>query len=319
MTKHSILVTGGNGFIGSQVAKQLHNAGHTITIVDLASENPFVPGVTIVQDYQEFFARNTVKYDTVVHLAAEHLVSQSVTDPAKYYVNNVVKMKDMLDNIVAVGIKNIIFSSSGNVYGRQGIHSQLIEDSYYDPENPYASTKVAGEMLIRDYATAYGMNYVTFRYFNASGADPDAKSGYTQVPPTHVVPILCKSILNQSAFTVFGSDYRTKDGTCIRDYVHVTDIARAHTLAIDFIDNGGRNETFNLGAGVGYSVNDLITHATAVINQTPQIKMADRRPGDPDQLVADISKAGRLLKWEPEYTINDIIAHSWAWEKINQK
>jgi UDP-glucose 4-epimerase len=314
--KHNILVTGGSGFVGSQVAAQLHAAGHNITIVDLVDKKPEVPGHIIVRDYHSFFFHNRIKYDTVIHLAAHHLVEQSVTEPAKYYVNNVVKMKEMLDSMVAVGIKNIIFSSSGNTYGRQGAAGiPLKEDIYYDPENPYASTKVAGEMLIKDYSKAYGINYVNFRYFNAAGADPQCRFGYTQRPATHVMPILCNKILNKQPFTIYGSDYDTIDGSCVRDYVNVADIALAHERALEFLNSGGKNETFNIGGGSsGISVKQLVGIAAEVVGVDPVIEYAGRRAGDPAMLVADISKAKQLLNWSPQYTIRDTITHAWNWE-----
>ncbi len=313
---HNILITGGAGFVGSQVTDELVANGHTVTVVDLVGKKPGVPGHSIVRDYHEHFVHNKIKYDTVIHLAAEHLVEQSVTEPAKYYVNNVVKMKEMLDCIVATGIKNILFSSSGNVYGRQGASGfPISEDRYYDPENPYASTKIAGEMLIKDYSRAYGLNYVNFRYFNAGGADPECRFGYTQRPATHVIPILCNKILNKQEFTIYGSDYDTFDGTCVRDYVNVADLARAHKLAIDFLDSGQKNETFNIGGGHGgVSVKQLVEYTSKIVGTEPVVKYADRRPGDPAMLIADISKAKRLLGWEPKYSIHDTIKHAWNWE-----
>lgn len=315
--KHKILVTGGNGFIGSQVVTSLVEAGHDVTIVDFVGKKPGVPGHCIERDYHAFFSYNKIKFDTVVHLAAEHLVEQSVTAPAKYYINNVIKMKHMLDAMVEVGIKNIIFSSSGNVYGRQGATGfPLTEDLYYDPENPYASTKVAGEMLIKDYARAYGINYVNFRYFNAGGADPECRFGYIQRPATHVIPILCNKILNKQPFTIFGNDYNTHDGTCVRDYVNVADIASAHLNALEFLDNGNKNQTFNLGGNsTGVSLKELVKYAAEVVGVEPIVNFGPRREGDPAILVANISKAKKLLGWEPKYDIKETIKHAWNWEQ----
>ena len=313
--KHNVLITGGSGFVGSQVAAELVDQGHKVTIVDLVDKKEGVPGDIIVRDYHAFFSHNRIKYDTVIHLAAEHLVAQSVTEPDKYYVNNVIKMKYMLDSIVATGIKNIVFSSSGNTYGRQGANGLLVEDSYYDPENPYASTKVAGEMLIRDYARAYDLNYVNFRFFNAAGADPVCRFGYTQRPATHVLPILCSKIINKEAFTIYGNDYNTPDGTCVRDYVNVADLARAHQCALELFDKGPVREAFNLGGGsAGVSVKDLVDHAGDILGITPVIEYAGRREGDPAILVADISKASSMLNWRPVYSIRDTIRHAWDWE-----
>ncbi len=314
--KHNILITGGSGFVGSQVALHLYYQGHNITIVDLVGKKEHVPGDIIISDYEDFFKNNTKKYDTVIHLAAEHLVEQSVTEPAKYYLNNVVKMKTMLDRMVELGIENIIFSSSGNTYGRQGANGPLVEDMYYDPENSYASTKVVGERLIKDYATAYGLKYINFRYFNAAGADPSCLFGYTQRPATHVIPILCNKILNKETFTIFGNDYPTPDGTCVRDYVNVADLANAHVKALDFLIAGFHNETFNIGGGSGgISVKDLVDIAGEVVGRAPVVEFAGRRAGDPAMLVADISKAKRLLNWEPQYTVKDSIQHAWNWER----
>jgi UDP-glucose 4-epimerase len=316
MKNHKVLITGGGGFIGSQVAWELHAQGHEVTIVDRELPRNILPGVYRVSDYLDFFENNETQYDTVIHLAAEHIVPVSVTEPEKYYTNNVVKMKAMLDFMVARRIKNIIFSSSGNVYGRQGWHGQLSEDKYYDPENPYASTKVAGEMLIKDYARAYGIKYVNFRYFNAAGADPLCRFGYTQRPATHVIPILCNKVLNGETFQIFGNDYLTKDGTCVRDYVHVADLATAHAKALEFLDSGKCNETFNIGGGsAGVSVTDLVGVARLTVGKKPVVEYLSRREGDPAMLVANIKKAEHMLGWKPKYSINQIVEHAWEWEK----
>lgn len=317
MSKHNVLITGGGGFVGTQVAWELADAGHNVTIVDRKNPVHSFPGIYRVDDYLEFIGSTDDIFDTIVHLAAEHLVEQSVTEPQKYYTNNVVKMKGMLDVMIGRKIKNIVFSSSGNTYGRQGAAGPLLEDLYYDPENPYASTKVAGELLIKDYARAYGIKYVNFRYFNAAGADPKARFGYVQRPATHVIPILCNKILSGESFTIFGYDYPTKDGTCVRDYVHVKDLARAHTKALELFDNQLANQTFNIGGGTdGVSVQQVVNYAGEVVGRIPHIIWADRRPGDPAKLVADITKAKKLLDWVPEYDIMNIIEHAWAWEKI---
>lgn len=315
--KNKILITGGGGFIGTQVAWELDAYGHDVTIVDRNPPIHNFPGIYRVSDYLDFFTKNETHYDTVIHLAAEHLVGQSVTEPGKYYTNNVIKMKLMLDLMVSQSIKNIIFSSSGNVYGRQGDRGfPLREDLYYDPENPYASTKVAGEMLIKDYSKAHGINYVNFRYFNAGGADPDCRFGYIQRPATHVIPLLCNKVLNGEVFQIYGTDYYTDDGTCVRDYVHVADLAKAHVEAVEFLNNGNKNETFNIGGGSnGISVMDLIEVISGIVGVEPNVEHAPRRQGDPDILVADITKAKKMLNWEPAYTIYDMVRHAWNWEK----
>lgn len=317
MKKHNILITGGCGFVGTQVAYELHKQGHTITVVDRKIKNTSIPATIIEADYLDFFDVNTTVYDTVIHLAAEHLVEQSVHEPSKYYTNNVIKMKGMLDHMVRLGMSNIIFSSSGNTYGRQGQQGLLREEGlYYDPENPYASTKVVGELLIKDYAKAYGLKYVNFRYFNAAGADPECRFGYVQRPATHVIPILCNKILTDETFSLYGNDYPTVDGTCVRDYVHVADLASAHSRAIEFFDAGHMNEAFNIGSGQGgVSVLQLIHMAEKVVGKSAILQYGPRRAGDPAMLVADISKAEKLLHWQPQFSVEDAIIHAWDWEK----
>jgi len=315
---NKILITGGGGFIGTQVAWELHSAGHDVRIIDRKAPVHPHPGVYHIVDYVDYFNNpdNNFNFDTIIHLAADHLVEQSVSTPEKYYTNNVIKMKTMLDVMVSRKIKNIIFSSSASVYGRQGSHGLLTESLYYDPENPYASTKVAGELLIKDYAKAYGIKYVNFRYFNAGGADPEGRFGYVQRPATHVIPILCNKILNNETFQIYGNDYFTGDGTCIRDYVHVHDLARAHINAIKFLNKNKNNEVFNIGGGgYGVSVRELVKSASLIVGKEAIIEYANRRPGDPAILVADITKAEKMLGWTPKYTIKDIIQHAWNWEK----
>jgi UDP-glucose 4-epimerase len=312
-TKSRILVTGGSGFIGTQVVYELHDHGHNVTTVDRKVKHWNAPGVIYEDDFLTFLTQHdNEQFDTIVHLAADHEVERSTVEPAVFYTNNVIKTKCMLDIMVARGIKNIIFSSSGSVYGEQ--EGPLTEGMGFIPSNPYASTKVAGEMLIRDYAAAYGLNYINFRYFNAVGADPKCRFGYTQRPATHVVPILCNKILRGEPFKIFGKDYPTKDGTCVRDYIHVADIARAHTMALDFLKDGNHNYTFNLGDGTGTSVKELVEQAGKVVGKEPVIEYAERRAGDPAELVADNSLASDMLGWKPKFDIQHSIFHAWKWE-----
>ena len=315
--KQNILITGGNGFVGTQLVYELHRHGHSVTVVDREMKNINVPAILIEEDYLDFFNRNTTVYDIIIHLAAEHLVELSVMSPEKYYTNNVIKMKYMLDHMVELGIKNIIFSSSGNTYGRQGLAGPLQEKGlYYDPENPYASTKVVGELLIKDYSKAYGINYVNFRYFNAAGADPECRFGYTQRPATHVIPILCNKILKGEVFPMYGTDYNTKDGSCVRDYVHVADLADAHIKAINLLNRQTVNQAVNIGAGSGgISVKELVKFAEEIVGKKAIVEYCPRRSGDPDILVADITKAEELLGWKPQFNIKDAILHAWNWEK----
>lgn len=313
MNNQNILITGGNGFIGMQVADELVQQGHRVTVVDRKIKNWNAPGHIIEQDYAEFFQNNSVKHDTIVHLAADHTIEESVTAPERYYTNNVVKLKSMLDHMVSTGIKNIIFSSSGSVHGNIGETKVLTESDPYMPESPYSATKVAGEMLIKDYARAYGLNYVILRYFNPAGADPDCRFGYVQRPATHVIPLLCNKIIHKETFSIYGNDYKTRDGTCIRDYIHVADVARAHTSAIEYL-NTNQSNIFNIGGFTGVSVLELVMHAEEVLNCEANVKFCNRRPGDATMLVADTSKAKQILNWHPKYSIQDIILHAWNWE-----
>ena len=317
MKKHKILVTGGCGFVGTQTVYKLHELGHQITVVDRKVNDWSMPATKIEMDYCDYLERNSIQYDTIIHLAAEHIVPESFLNPEKYYRNNVIKMKGLLDQMVVLGIKNIIFSSTGNLYGRQGNQGfPLSESAYYDPQNPYASSKVAGELMIKDYTNTYGIKYINFRYFNACGADPKCRFGYIQRPATHVIPVICNKILKDEIFYIYGEDYDTVDGTCIRDYVHIDDLADAHIAALDFLDSGSASQTINLGGGsAGVSINDLVKYAGQIVGKEPKIEYADRRQGDPAILIADIFKAKMLLNWEPKYNVKDAILHAWNWEK----
>ncbi len=320
---NKIIVTGGSGFIGTQVVRRLKEARHYVAVVDINAEDIGVADEYITDDYSRYFkfssSQKLEKFDTIIHLAAEHLVEPSVTEPEKYYHNNVTGMKIMLDKMVDFGIKNFIFSSSGNIYGRQGRDGKLTEDLYYDPENPYSSTKVAGELLLKDYANAYGLNAITFRYFNAVGADPECRNGYVQIPATHIMPIICNNISEGKPLSVYGTDYPTIDGSCVRDYVHIDDLAKAHILAMNYLNNGGKSTTLNLGGGKGgVSVLELINAAKAVIGKDIEIMYGNRRAGDPAMLTADITKAKEILNWEPTYTIQDCIDHAWKWQQRNE-
>lgn len=313
-----IIVTGGNGFIGTAVVQALVRDGHSVTVVDETPASDFMLSLGVkyvMSDYVEFFEHATLHQDTVIHLAARHIVSDSVADPSRYYNDNVVKTKQMLDLIKDSSIKNIMFSSTGSTYGNRSFGVRLTERSLLDPVNPYASTKMACEYLIKDYAAAYGFKYVIFRFFNAAGADPRCQFGYTQDPPTHVIPIMCQKVLNGEPFYVYGDDYHTNDGSCVRDYVHISDIARAHTLGLDYIIKHGSSDIFNLGGDSETSVLKLVQQVEKLGIPFSGIFTRPRRPGDPDRLVADISRAKDYLGWSPKYDVREIIMHSMAWEK----
>lgn len=315
MAKKNIAITGGAGFIGSQLVYALAEKGHLISVIDRDIKNKNIPAFIFEMDYADYFKNYKIQHDLVIHLAAESTVAPSVLNPSLYYENNVIKMKSMLDSMVQIGIKNIIFSSTGSVYGNQ-IVGKLPENILCNPNNTYASTKLIGEMLLKSYARPFKMNYLIFRYFNVCGADPAGRTGYRREPHTHIVPSVCRAILNDEPITIFGSDYKTPDGTCVRDYLHVEDLAQAHIKAIDFMNTGGKNEIINLGGGSdGISVKKIIDEACYLLDKQIPIINGKRREGDPSSLISDISKAEYLLKWVPKYTIREAILHAYNWER----
>ena len=320
MTRKSILITGGSGFVGSQLVYTLAEQGHDIVVVDRKITNKDLPAVLWEEDYAEYFKTCTFKHDLVIHLAAETTVANSVLNPAVYYENNVVKMQVMLDGMRRVGMDKIIFSSTGNVYGDTNF-MMLTENRPYNPLNPYACTKVAGELLLQSYARAYGMQYVIFRYFNVCGADPKGRTGYTRRPHSHIVPLLCKAAIDKTSITLNGDDWSTfltPDGTCVRDYLHVADLAQAHLNAMDYMDKYEYSNIFNLGGkNKGVSLKQLVKHASDITGYEIPIIIGPPREGDPERLVADISQAIYWLKWNPQYDIKDAIQHAWDWEKKN--
>lgn len=314
MTK--ILVTGGCGFIGQSVVNRLYRAGHDITVVDRnTSRGVSVPVPVIQDDFYDFVNTTDEKFDTIVHLAASHEVELSTKYPRQFYNNNVAKTIGLLD-LMSQGLiaDHIVFSSSGAVYGNTytGI---LNEADPYQHTNSYASTKIAGELAILDYARAYNIGYTIFRYFNAAGADPKGNYGYVQRPATHAVPILCNCAINEKRFTIFGNDYKTSDSTCVRDYVHIEDIASAHVASIDHYWQTKNSEVFNIGTGLGVSMLELVNIAEKAYGKPIDYAIGQRRPGDPARLVSDTDKIRSVLGWRPAYFIDDIINHSLNWQK----
>jgi len=314
-----ILVTGGSGFIGSQVVKNLSKEGYELFVVD-RKINPWT--YTYVNkdhihegDYLEAFQLDHFKFDTIIHLASDILVSGGEINPSQYYENNVTKFKEMLDLMQTRNVKNILFSSSGSIYGNQSKGKYLTEDLFYDPQCTYASTKVAGELLIKDYSRTHDFKYVIFRYFNAAGADPECEFGYIQNPATHIIPIICNKINKHSPVMIYGNDYPTVDGTCVRDYVHISDIADAHKQALLYLESGGKSDVFNIGGSdTVCSVKQLTNNVYNMLNRKSDIIYSERRPGDVAELVANIDKIKTVLNWAPKYNIEDIIQHAWNWE-----
>jgi UDP-glucose 4-epimerase len=318
-----VLVVGGAGYIGSQMVKNLITAGHeTWTLDNLSSgRREAVLGGHWIKgelDDRELLDRvfETERLDGVMHFASLIQVGESISAPGKYYRNNVVATLNLLDAMVRHRVSRFIFSSSAAVFGEPK-YVPLDEAHPKDPINPYGRTKWMVEQILGDYDRAHGLKSVSLRYFNAAGADPDGQIGETHEPETHLIPLVLQAASRRRAdVTVFGNDYATADGTCIRDYVHVDDLAQAHLLALDYLGSGGDSTAYNLGNGEGFSVRQVINAAAEITGTHIPVRMAERREGDPARLVADCGRIRRELGWRPRYgDLRTIVAHAWAWER----
>lgn len=309
--KH-ILVTGGSGFIGSAVVDELLYYGYTVTVLDrVINDWTKKLDVEVLNFDINNFGLHTYykKFDAIIHMASSHVVPESVIDPLKYYQNNLMSMMRLLDYAKVNGTK-IVFSSSAAVYGVSG--SAISEDYETSPQNPYGQTKLWSEQMLNSMYHAHGVNSISLRYFNVAGAGKN--HGYNAKKPTHAVPILLKALLGNKPFRVFGNDYPTKDGTCVRDYLHVTDVARAHVQALQYLENHRCSEVLNLGTGTGTSMLDLIQATERVLDKQINFEYDKRRMGDPPFLVANAEKVEQLLGWIPKKTLEQIILDSWNWE-----
>jgi len=321
-----VAVIGGAGYIGSHAAMTLHAAGYDVVVFDNLSTGhaDFLRfGRHVAGDLGDpaaldaFFAKNAAR--TVMHFAACINVGESVTDPAKYYRNNVVNTLNLLDACRKYRVANVIFSSSCAIYGLPTA-LPLTEEHGQNPFNPYGRTKLAIEWALRDYAAAYGFRVCSLRYFNAAGAAPatlKAGIGERHDPETHLIPLILKAAGEpEKAIRVFGTDYDTRDGTCIRDYIHVCDLADAHMLAMHYLEAGGERDAFNLGNGQGYSVQEVIDCARRVTGLPVKVIATARRPGDPAILVGDSALAVSELGWKPKFAgLDDIVQSAWDWER----
>lgn len=319
MSLRRVLVTGGAGYIGSHTAKLLHASGiEPIVFDNLVTGNrssvrwgPFVHGDILDTSH---LARTLSEFepDAVVHFAASAYVGESVQEPSKYYRNNVVGTLSLLDACRHANINKVIFSSSCATYGIPKT-LPITETTPQHPINPYGRTKLITEHILQDYAAAYQLRYVALRYFNACGADPEGELGEWHDPETHLIPrALLAAGGKVSHLTVFGDDYETEDGTCIRDYIHVTDLARAHVLALDHLINGGKNLAVNLGTGTGSSIGEILRTIGRITNREVPVEMHPRRAGDPPALYADPAFARRTLGFSPEYSDLDTIIRTAA-------
>lgn len=318
-----ILVVGGAGYIGSHLVKELVEKEEVVVLDNLSTGHReavdnraiFVKGdLGNVDDLLMVFRSYPIK--AVMHFAANSLVGESVVDPLKYYENNVASTIMLLKVMMRFKVKNFIFSSTAATYGIP--NGDIIDETTPTaPINPYGRSKLMVEQVLADFSKAYGLKYVVLRYFNAAGAHKSAVIGESHDPETHLIPIVLQHLLGQrDKVSVFGSDYETEDGTCIRDYIHVTDLASAHILALEALLSGEKSaEIYNLGNGLGYSVKEVIETCERVTGLKANIEMADRRPGDPARLVASSQKIDDELGWKAERNLEQIIADAWKWHQ----
>ena len=320
----NVLITGGAGYIGSHCNKFFNQQGiSTIVLDNLRFGHPeaihageIIHGDVADQELLESIF-STRSIDAVTHFAALADVADSVKNPASYYANNVTAMIGLLDAMIKHSVKYFIFSSSASTFG-EPIYVPIDEKHPLQPINPYGETKLMGEKMLHDYGEAYGVKHVSFRYFNAAGADGDGEIGESHDPEHHLLPNLFQKALGKKKdFFVFGQDYPTPDGTCIRDYVHVTDLADAHYRGLQYLLNGGVSEQFNLGNNRGYSIREVIKTFEAISGIAVQAKDAPRRQGDPAQLIASNENARNILGWTPKHSdLANIIQTAWKWEQI---
>ena len=320
----AILVLGGAGYIGSHTVYELIDAGRDVVIADNL-ETGHIEAVHPKAKFYQGDIRNrefvdcvfeSEHIDGVIHFAANSLVGESMTNPLKYYDNNLCGTKVLLESMVAHGIDKIVFSSTVATYGEPE-RVPILETDKTEPTNCYGETKLSMEKMFKWVGKAHGLRFVSLRYFNACGAHVSGKIGEAHNPESHLIPLILQVPNGQRDFiSIFGDDYDTKDGTCIRDYIHVTDLAQAHILAMDYLMNGGESNIFNLGNGVGFTVKEVIDTARKVTGHPIPAKTTPRRAGDPAQLIASSEKARSVLGWHPEHAdLEEIIATAWNWHK----
>ncbi len=322
----AILVTGGAGYIGSHINKLLAYEGYETVVFDnliyghreAVKWGALIEGdLKNVDEIEAVFRRYPI--EAVFHFAAYAYVGESVAEPEKYYYNNIGCTLNLLKVMRKYGCDKIIFSSSCATYGEPA-QMPITEDMPQDPINPYGFTKYAVERIFKDYERAYGLKYVVLRYFNAAGADPEGEIGEAHDPETHIIPLILDAASGKRPnVKVFGTDYPTRDGSCIRDYIHVSDLATAHLLALRHLEAGKESQFLNLGNTKGTSVLELIEAAKRVTGRDIPVELTGRRPGDPAILVGSSEKAKRVLGWEPVYgDIDTIVRHAWKWQGMKE-
>lgn len=322
----SVFVAGGAGYIGSHAVFQLIDRGYDVVVVDnlltghRAAVHPkarfYQVDIKDKAGLQEVFEKE--KIEGVIHFAASSLVGESMTNPIKYFDNNVYGTQVLLDVMKDHDVKKIVFSSTAATYGEQNV-MPITEEEETIPTNAYGETKLTMEKLMKWCDTAYGIKYVSLRYFNVAGARTTGEIGEDHDPETHLIPAILQAALGQREhISIFGDDYDTPDGTCIRDYIHVEDLIDAHILALKYLQNGGASDIFNLGSSCGFSVKEIIEAARSVTGHPIPAKIGARRAGDPSALIASSEKAKRILGWNPERTsIQQIIIDAWNWHQAH--
>ncbi len=323
--KKTILIPGGAGYIGSHTAYLMSQLGHKVIILDklLHGQTFNHRWATLIkadfadeQILDQIFTNHQI--DAVMHFAAFIEVGESVKRPKDFYKNNVIKTLKLLHAMLEHNVKKIVFSSSCAIYGNP-VKIPMDETHAANPMNPYGKNKLTVEFALQDYAQSYGLQYVSLRYFNASGAMPSQGLGEQHNPETHIIPLMLRAIKNNGAFKIFGTNYNTHDGSCLRDYIHVRDLAQAHVLAYQYMQETGKSNFFNLGSEKGYSVKEMVDSAQKICKQKMNIQICDRRPGDADTLVADSTKIKNVLGWKPEFSNLDFILQSaWEWENRDE-
>lgn len=321
-----ILVTGGAGYIGSHTVRQLIEEGHKVVVLDNLSkgyqeaiheEAQLIVGST--SNLELMTQRLKVhKIEAVIHFAADIEVAESVENPQKYYQNNLVNSLTLLSAMKTAGTKKNVFSSTAAVYGNPN-KTPIEEDQLRAPINPYGRSKMMTEMVIEDYCKAYGLGYAILRYFNVAGASPDGKFGEDHQPETHLIPKILQAARDKKSVKIFGNDYSTPDGTCIRDYVHVVDLAQAHILALKAIKEK-QGQIYNIGSETGFSVREVIAACEKVTKLKIKVEEVGRRQGDPEILVASSKKIRQELNWNPIYpSLETIVSHAWKWHASHPK
>jgi len=318
-----ILIAGGAGYIGSHCTLDFIRNGYECAVFDnlseghkeaLQTENFYNGDLCNIDDIRNVFRKYPI--EGVIHFAASCYVGVSVTDPQKYYYNNVVNTLNLLKVMLENNVKHIVFSSTCATYGNP-VYTPIDESHHQAPVNPYGKTKLMIENIFQDYDRAYGLKYMALRYFNAAGADNGANIGESHSPETHLIPLVLQTALGErESIKIFGTDYETPDGTCIRDYIHVNDLSKAHRLAFESLQNNAKSNFYNLGTGKGNSVKEIIEVGEKITGKLINKEFVERREGDPPILVASSLKAKNELNWEPDFTeISDIINSAWTWEK----